>query len=100
MDENARRLLATELMRLIEVRQVARRLEIEAAIEGLCDWQGSDQAAFRVKSQNAEFWLEVDLFDTSTRAMFDGKVWEMKSVNDVKLLVRKLRSDYHLRWFI
>lgn len=45
MDVNARRLLSTELMKLIEVRQVARRMEVEAAIEGLSDWKGSEQAA-------------------------------------------------------
>lgn len=99
MDENARMLLATELRKLVELRQVARRLEIEAAIDGLADGQGSDQAAFRVKSQNAEFWLDVDLFDSSTRAMLDGKVWEMKTVNDVMVLVGRLQSGYHVRWY-
>ena len=100
MDVNARRLLATELMRLIEVRQVARRLEIEAAIEGLWDWQGSDQAAFRVRSQTVAIWLEVDLFGSSIRVELDGKKWEVRTVDDVMLLVGKLRSDYHLRLYI
>ena len=47
MDENARRLLSTELMKLIEVRQVARRMEVEAAIEGLSDWKEIGRASCR-----------------------------------------------------
>ena len=100
MDENARRLLSTELMKLIEVRQVARRMEVEAAIEGLSDWKGREPAAFRVTSQTLVIWLKVDLFDSSIWVELDGKNWEVKTLDDVKLLVRKLRSDYHLRWFI
>ena len=100
MNENARRQLAIELMRLIEVRQVSKRLEVEAAIEGLRDWKGGDQIAFGVRSKNAEFWLEVDLFDSSTRAMLDGKVCELKTVNDVMVFVGRLQRAYHLRWYI
>lgn len=100
MNESARRLLATELMRLIEVRQVARRLEIESAIDGLADGEGSDQAAFRVRSQTVAIWMEVELFDSSIRVEMDGKNWEVRSVDDVKLLVVRLQRDYHLRWYI
>lgn len=99
MEENARRFLATELFNLMEVRQVAKRLKIEAAIDGLADGKGGDQVAFSVRSQTVSFWHEVDLFDSSIRVELDGKSWEVRTMDDVMYLVVRLKREYHLRWY-